>query len=81
MRYSCNFTSGVCSPVPAAGKIVEVRYLYAFVGGSLFQPTYLGERSDIPPEDCGTSQLRFKGQAARDDAALDAAVASSGPRR
>jgi hypothetical protein len=33
--------------VPAAGSIVEVRYLYAYEGGSLYQPVYLGIRDDI----------------------------------
>ncbi|MBD3388162.1 MAG: WGR domain-containing protein, partial [Candidatus Altiarchaeales archaeon] len=33
--------------VPQAGDIVEIRYLYAYKGGSLYQPTYLGPRDDI----------------------------------
>lgn len=31
---------------PATGALVEVRYLYAYRGGSLYQPVYLGERDD-----------------------------------
>ena len=30
--------------IPAAGAIVEIRYLYAYPGGSLYQPVYLGVR-------------------------------------
>lgn len=45
--------------VPAVGAVVEVRYLYAFPGGSLFQPTYLGARGDLEPGDCLASQRKF----------------------
>jgi bifunctional non-homologous end joining protein LigD len=47
-------------PVPQVGAVVEVRYLYAFPDGSLFQPVYLGERSDVSQEECVVSQLKFK---------------------
>jgi bifunctional non-homologous end joining protein LigD len=33
--------------VPKKGDLVEVRYLYAYKGGSLYQPTYLGVRDDV----------------------------------
>ena len=46
--------------VPQVGAVVEVRYLYAYPDGSLYQPVYLGERSDVTPEDCVVSQLKFK---------------------
>jgi bifunctional non-homologous end joining protein LigD len=46
--------------IPAAGSIVEVRYLYAYKGGSLFQPVYMGERRDIDVRACTTSQLKYK---------------------
>ena len=48
--------------VPAAGDVVEVRYLYAFPGdgGSLYQPVYLGRRDDVVPDACTTGQLKFK---------------------
>jgi len=38
--------------VPSIGQIVEIKYLYAHLGGSLYQPTYLGLRDDIDPEEC-----------------------------
>ena len=47
-------------PVPKVGAVVEVRYLYAVPDGSLFQPVYLGERSDVDVTDCVVSQLKFK---------------------
>jgi len=46
--------------VPAVNSIVEVRYLYAYKGGSLYQPTYLRVRDDISFEDCLISQLKYK---------------------
>lgn len=46
--------------IPKAGDVVEVRYLYANKnGGSLYQPVYLGVRSDIEREACVISQLKF----------------------
>lgn len=46
--------------IPAAGEIVEVEYLYAFVGGSVYQPQYKGVRDDIDADACTMSQLHFK---------------------
>ena len=46
--------------VPAVNSMVEVRYLYAYQGGSLYQPTYIGPRDDITFEDCQISQLKYK---------------------
>ena len=48
-------------PLPAAGDIVEVRYLYAFPeSGAVYQPVYLGRRGDLSASDCRVSQLKFK---------------------
>lgn len=46
--------------LPSVGDVVEVRYLYAHPGGSLFQPVYLGVRDDIEAAECVTAQLKFK---------------------
>ena len=55
-------------PVPKLGQVVEVRYLYAFPeSGSLYQPTYLGVRSDIAVEECMRSQLKFKATEAEEE--------------
>ena len=44
-----NVTIPPSQPIPKAGSVVEVRYLYAYPGGSLFQPVCLGQRDDIEP--------------------------------
>ena len=46
--------------VPAADSIIEVRYLYAYKGGSLYQPTYLGLRDDVDSDECLIDQLKYK---------------------
>jgi bifunctional non-homologous end joining protein LigD len=46
--------------VPNLGAVVEVRYLYAYPDGSLYQPVYLGERSDVDVTECVVSQMKFK---------------------
>lgn len=46
--------------VPNAGEIIEVRYLYAFEGGSVYQPTYKMARTDVAPEECQLTQLVYK---------------------
>ena len=48
-------------PVPKVGTVVEARYLYAFPESSaLYQPVYLGVRSDVDAAECMTAQLKFK---------------------
>lgn len=47
-------------PVPAVGALVEVRYLYANKGGAVYQPVYLGERSDLDRESATIDQLEYK---------------------
>lgn len=47
--------------IPKVGAVVEVRYLYALQGsGCLYQPVYLGIRSDVQQHECVASQLKFK---------------------
>jgi bifunctional non-homologous end joining protein LigD len=55
-----NVTIPANQPIPQAGTIAEVRYLYAYPGGSLFQPVYLGRRDDIDSGACTIKQLKFK---------------------
>lgn len=45
---------------PKVGNIVEVKYLYAFKGGSIFQPVLLGTRNDVTAAECTMSQLKYK---------------------
>ena len=35
-------------------------YLYAFKGGSVYQPVLLGTRDDLTPADCTMKQLKYK---------------------
>lgn len=46
--------------IPAVGSIVDVKYLYAYPGGSLFQPVYLHERYDVERDECVVGRLKFK---------------------
>lgn len=46
--------------VPNVGDYAEVRYLYAYKGGSLFQPVYLFARTDVDDSDISISQLEYK---------------------
>jgi bifunctional non-homologous end joining protein LigD len=55
-----NVTIPANQPVPKAGQVLEVRYLYAYKGGSLFQPTSLGIRDDVDPSECVIGQLKYK---------------------
>lgn len=47
-------------PVPDVGALAEVGYLYAYRGGSLFQPTYKGVRHDLDESACTFAQLKYK---------------------
>jgi bifunctional non-homologous end joining protein LigD len=48
-------------PVPTSGDVVDVRYMHAFrESGSIYQPVYIGPRSDILANECGTDQLKYK---------------------
>ena len=47
--------------VPAAGEVVEIRYLYGFrESNALYQPVYLGPRTDVEQHECVLSQLKYK---------------------
>lgn len=52
--------------MPHPGDLVEVRYLYAYPGGSLFQPVYLGPRTDQTNPD-NYSSLKFKAGTEEDE--------------
>lgn len=55
-----NVTVPADQNIPKADEIIEVRYLYAYKGGSLYQPVLLGVRDDMSIEDCAVSQLKYK---------------------
>ena len=61
-----NVTIPANHDVPKAGEVVEVRYLYAYKGGSLYQPTYLGVRDDVDPDH--VNSLKFKNEGEGEEA-------------
>lgn len=63
-----NVTIPINFDLPQAGDVVEVRYLYCLKGGSLYQPTYLGVRDDIAPEECLLAQIKYKATPDEEDA-------------
>lgn len=56
--------------VPEVGAVVEVEYLYAYPGGSVYQPQYKGLRDDIDAPACLMSQLHFKAGSTEDEDAV-----------
>ena len=61
---SCgNVTIPANQEIPPAGAIVEVRYLYAYRDSlALYQPVYLGVRTDVATDECTVAQLKFKAE-------------------
>jgi len=57
-----NVTISPNKEVPKKDKVIEVRYLYAYKGGSLYQPTFLEVRTDIDRAECLMEQLSFKAE-------------------
>ena len=55
-----NVTIPANHKMPTKGALVELRYLYAFREGCLYQPLYLGERDDVERAACSVSQLKYK---------------------
>ena len=56
-----NCTIPINHRIPEVGSLVEVKYLYARLPShALYQPSYLGERSDIRTAECVLSQLKYK---------------------
>ena len=56
-----NCTIPINHRIPEVGSLVEVKYLYARLPShALYQPSYLGERSDIRMLECVLSQLKYK---------------------
>ena len=50
--------------IPQIGTVCDARYLYAHKqSGSIYQPVYLGPRTDIPASECGVDQIKYKSEA------------------
>ena len=58
-----NVTIPPSKEIPKPGTVVEVRYLYAYQGGSIYQPSFLNQRADQDASDCLVSQLKYKAAA------------------
>jgi len=48
--------------LPEVGQVIDVTYLYANKGGSLFQPVFKAVRDDVDERECVMSQLKFKSE-------------------
>ena len=59
-QYVGNVTVPPNHKMPKVGELAEIRYLYCFREGCLFQPFYLGIRDDIDANACTVAQLKFK---------------------
>ena len=59
LQFVGNVTIQPNFDIPKSGSLVEVRYLYAYPNGSLYQPIYLGPRLDLDTAD-EHSSLKFK---------------------
>ena len=55
-----NVTIPQNSEIPKVGDVIEVRYMYAYPKGSLFQPVFNKFRNDIAPSECLHSRLKYK---------------------
>jgi bifunctional non-homologous end joining protein LigD len=59
-KFMGNVTIPPNQEIPAVGSILEVRYLYCYVGGHLFQTTYEKPRTDVDAEECTVAQIKYK---------------------
>lgn len=59
-REHVGFCTCVLFPLPTPGTIADVKYLYAYKGGCLYQTAFKEIRTDVNLEECTTSQLKYK---------------------
>jgi bifunctional non-homologous end joining protein LigD len=62
-----NVTIPANQAIPPAGAVAEIKYLYCHVGGSLYQPVFLGVRDDIGESACVVGQLKYKAGGEEDE--------------
>jgi bifunctional non-homologous end joining protein LigD len=53
-------TVPVNKDIPKIGSVVEIKYLYCFKNGCIFQPVFKEIRTDVDIEECLMSQLVYK---------------------
>jgi bifunctional non-homologous end joining protein LigD len=46
--------------MPAIFDLVEIKYMYAYRKGSIYQPQYKGLRTDLKKEAATINQLKYK---------------------
>lgn len=59
-QYVGNVTVPPNHKMPKVGALAEIRYLYCYPEGCLFQPVYLGVRDDVDASACTTVQLKYR---------------------
>jgi bifunctional non-homologous end joining protein LigD len=57
-----NCTIGGTKPIPLIGSICEIKYLYAYKGGSLYQPSFKELRTDVDASECLINQVKYKSE-------------------
>ncbi|MBO9427994.1 RNA ligase family protein [Sulfitobacter sp. R18_1] len=57
-----NVTIPSNADIPKPGDLIEVEYMNANRGGSLYQPVYKCVRTDVGEEACGMDTLAYKGE-------------------
>jgi len=62
-----NVTIPVNMEIPKIGDILEVTYLYAYPGGSIYQPKNPKVRTDADASDCQLQKLKFKPSTSDDE--------------
>jgi bifunctional non-homologous end joining protein LigD len=55
-----NVTIPANADIPEKGSLIDVKYLYAYKGGSIYQPTFKAVRTDVEPQECTMSRLKYK---------------------
>jgi len=51
-----------CSRHPPIGSVVEIKYLYAYRNGCLYQPSFKEIRDDVDVSECKMTQLKYKSE-------------------
>jgi len=49
-----------CNRNPQLGSIAEIKYLYAYRGGCMYQSSFKEIRDDVDVDECLLSQLKYK---------------------
>lgn len=67
--------------IPVVGELVDVQYLYAYEGGSLFQPVYKGPRTDLELTAANFFQLKYKADHVEVQSQDEVETLNSAPRQ